>query len=698
MTSHLTGRWTRRIASAGALACAIPAAGVAAQDVEHATGPTLEEIVVTARSREESLLDVPDTVTVFSEASIEQYGIDEYFDFIRVTPGLSFVEASQSPGIALLNIRGIGQQLNQEPPVAVVVDGIQVASAAAITQALVDVERIEVVKGPQGALYGRNAIGGAIIVTSKQPTAETSGHLQVDYGDDGYAAVEGALRGGLGSERILASVVGRWSDFDGDFTNAFTGLETNPLEDWLVRGRIVATLTERIEADFRYSRSETRNAGYNGVILPDGDAGFFDARPLSGHAGSGLREVDEVAAKFSLATSIGTLTWTSALVSSSDESGYDLDQVPVELVDLALQSAEVDALSEEIRLTSSSDRALRYTGGFYYLDTEIDRRTTVTLHPLVTGAPVPINLPTDTTQQNEAWAAFLQVNYDLTEALELTGALRYDEDDREQTDRLSGTVDSRTFDSLQPKLSVAYALGSDSLLYATYAEGFRSGGFNQPTPTFPLVYPAEETSSYEIGTKLSALDDRLRLSAAAFLSEQENQQVTLVDVQNSGAQGIVSIDETRFTGAEFELQAVITNELRLSMAAAHVDSEIRRFAAAPQFEGNSSPYAPEWTWNVALDWSKSLPDDWLLDFHVDYAGQSGMYYEYFGTIEQPAYGMTNVRIEVSRGRYNFEVFGENVFDKAYYTDAVSNFVTGGLGNFGIRGRRDQFGVRFRVDY
>lgn len=657
----------------------------------------IEEVVVTARMREESLQDVPESITAYGREQIEAYGIDEYFDFVRITPGLSMVESSQSPGIALFNLRGIGQQLNQEPPVAVIVDGVQIASSAAITQSLVDVERIEVVKGPQGALYGRNAIGGAINIVTKQPTDELSGYALAGIGTNGYRTTEAVIRGPVIQQKMKFSLAGGRSDYDGDFKNTATGKDVNPLENWFFRGRLMTSITDNLDIDLRYNHSETENAGYNAVILPGGDAGDFSVTPQSGRKGGGEREIDEAAVLLTLETSLGTLTSTTSYVDSSDASGYDLDQRPFDLIDLALQITEIEAFSEELRISSASDKRFRYTAGVYYLETEQSRGTDVVLYPLVTGAPVPITLSTDTRQDNTAWAVFAQASYDLRPDLELTLGLRYDEDEREQTDLFSGIINEETFDSLQPKLSLAYDLTDDILIYGTYGEGFRSGGFNQPSPTFPLIYDAEETESYELGIKSQWLDSRIQFNSALFYTLQDNQQVTLVDVQNAGAQGIVTIDETSFTGIEFELLAYLNDDLKLTSGLSFVDTEVETFDSAPQYEGNQSPYSPEVTWSIGLDYAMTLQNDWQLDFHIDYSGQSGLYYEYFGTIEQPSYGLTNIRIGLRHGNVTLELFGENVFDEEYYTDVASNFITGGLGDLAIRGRRDRFGVQLKLE-
>ena len=658
----------------------------------------LQDIVITARARAEALLDVPDSVTAFGADAIERAGMDEVYDLVRLTPGLSLVESSQSPGIALLNIRGIGQQLNQEAPVAVVVDGVQLASPAAITQALTDVERIEVLKGPQGALYGRNAIGGAINIITREPTNELSGYVEAGVATHDSYQLAGVVSGALVPDRLRVKLTGSWSDFGGDFRNAVTGRQTNPLRDWLVRGRTILDVSPDFSLDLRGSYSRTRNRGYNAVVLPGGDAGDFSTRPQSGSVGFGRREIAEVSLLARLRTRIGEVRSVTAYVDSLDESGYDLDQQPIDLISLDIQRSDVRAISQELRLTSDSDRPFRYTGGVYLLWTDFDRITQVTLFPPVTGAPVPITLGTDAVQDNFAWALFGQINYDILPMVELTLAGRYDRDRRRQLDRISGNRVGASFSRFQPKASLAFRPNRDLNIYATYAEGFRSGGFNQPTPAFPNVYDQEQTRSFELGVKSQLLERRLRLNAALFHTTQRGQQVTLVDVQNTGAQGIVNIDRTRFQGAEVELAARIARGLTFTGGATYIDSEITRFARAPQFIGNRSPYTPQWSLSAAVDYETDVGGGWNLALHADYGGQSGLFYEYFGSVRQPAYGLVNLRIGLHNEWVRVEAYAENAFDTKYYADVASNFVTGGLGDLGIRGRGSRYGGRVRLSF
>ncbi len=670
-----------------------------AQSADGAEEASAGEIVVTARSRAERLVDVPDSVTAFSALKIENAGIDELNDFVRLTPGVSLVESSQSPGIALISIRGVGQQYQGEAPVAVVVDGVQVISVSAINQGLTDVERIEVLRGPQGALYGRNAIGGAINITTQEPSNEFEGAVRVGYANGNDEMVEGVVSGPIVADRLLFRLSGHYNDFDGTIENQITGKNVNALETGYLRLRLLARPTDDLTFDFRASHDTTENAGYNGVVLPTGDADDFSVSPSASREGSGRLTVDELAFKATLETPIGDLSASTGFVQTSDESSYDLDLSPVDFLDLNLQATDIQAWSQELRLTSNDAGPLRYTGGLFYVATERDRFTNVEIIPFA------MNLLADTHDDNTAWAAFAQVNYDITEDFELTVAGRYDVDNREQTNNLVAPADpnyvvSEEFTMFQPKVSLAYSLAPDMTLYATAAQGFRSGGFNTPGPAFDRIYDSEETTNYEVGLKSILFDGRLTLNAALYSIIYENQQVQLLDL-GTGQQGIVNIPETENNGIEIEFAARVTDNLTFSGGLGYLDSEITEFTALPIVEGNRPPFAPEFTYNLALDYTQPYADNFDLVLRAALSGQSGMYYEYYsretnGSLpytlsDQPGYTLVDLRASLRSSTWTFTAFMDNAFDEEYYADASSNLITG-FGDAAVQGRTRRYGV------
>ena len=659
---------------------------------------SLEEVVVTATKRAENLQEVPDAVTAFSANDIEQAKIETVADFARLTPNLSISEISQSPGVQFISIRGVTQLSNGEAPVAVIVDGVQVASTAAITQQLYDVERIEVLKGPQGALYGRNAIGGAINIVTRQPTNEFEARVGAGGGADGEFKALALVSGPIVSDKLFFRIAGNYANYDGGFENTVTGQKVDQMKDRGVRVLLTAKPTDAWNLDLRFSESRSNNAGYGAVVLPSDPATraeTFGIQPTAGRNGSGEREVKEASFKASYESDAGVWSSVTGYTKTEDQSSYDLDMTPAPLLDLALQRSIVDAYNQELRFTSAADRRFRYIVGGFYQHFELQRTTDVR----VLFMPPPFNRAfSDASNESDAYAGFGQMSFDVTEQLELTAALRYDRDRRTQEDLLTGGRRTpKTFESWQPKFTVSYAWLPDLRTYATYSQGFRSGGFNAPLQAFPEGYDSEKTKNLEVGLKSEFLNNRLRLNLAAFKTKFDSQQAFNLDIF-SGQQYITNIRSSDVTGAELELTVVPVVAWQFSLGTGYARPQIDDFDGTGLYRGNAPPYTPEWTYNAAVQYSHEVAHGWELQTRVDYAGQSGLYYEIINADKQKRFALTNLRIALESDRYSLSVYASNLFDEDYYADIASNFQTGGLGNFAIRGHQRRIGAFASVKF
>ena len=228
---------------------------------------SLEEIVVTSRKREERLQDVPDSISAFTSSAIENANIKSVADVTSLVPNLSIVQ-TQQPGVDFLVIRGIGQARNQDPPVAVVIDGVQMTNAYALTQELIDIERIEVLKGPQGALYGRNAIGGAINIVTKKPGNELEGKIVGGVGNGGHWEAKGVLSGPIIKDKLFLRVAGSYEDFNGLINNVYLNHKVDFMTNRAFRGRLLFLPTDKLTLDFRAS---IQDLDFRGSILYTGN-------------------------------------------------------------------------------------------------------------------------------------------------------------------------------------------------------------------------------------------------------------------------------------------------------------------------------------------------------------------------------------------------------------------------------------------
>src|SRR6187399_503013 len=362
-----------------AVAAAMASAPAAAQDATPSSTEEIDEVLVTARRRSETFKDVPMTVSVFTAEAIESAGIEKPGDFIARVPNMTLVE-TQNAGNAFVVVRGISQARNSEPSVAVLVDGVLESNPAEFNQELFDIEQIEVLKGPQGALYGRNAIGGAIIIRTKEPTDQFEGKVTAGI-DNGFGFfTRGGISGPI-SDSVKFRLSGQFTDTDGYIDNPFLGEEADPYQDIALRGNLLFDAGGGWEIDLRGSmdRLETQALYFNIVT----DVNDTSLRVRVNNAGQNDRDIYNVAAKVSYegedftATSITSYDSLEEILTGDafdflpiTESffyrppnsplgfglglGFDLNQS---------QFLDVEAVSQELRFESPADQELFWMVG-----------------------------------------------------------------------------------------------------------------------------------------------------------------------------------------------------------------------------------------------------------------------------------------------------------------------------------------------
>lgn len=630
------------------LALAITAAVAAPEVFAQAA---LEEVVVSARKRNETLEDAPVSVRAFTENEIESAGITSPQDFINLTPNVTLVQA-QNTGVAFLNIRGVSQARNTELSAAVLIDGVLMSNPTQFNQQLFDIEQIEVLRGPQGALYGRNAIGGAITINTKQPGDEFEGKIMagVDSGP-GYT-VRGTVSGPI-TEDLRFRLSGSQTDTDGFIKNEYLGEEADPFQDTSLRARLIWDATENLSADLRVSYSDVQaNAVYYRIAAEADDTSV----PVTvNNPGNNEREFLSASFKLEWLLDAGTLTAITAYddlseTMSGDQFNFLPREAPFnffnndpfgafiktltgdEFTDLSQnQYFEVEAWSQEVRFASPEDKRLRWIAGAYAIATEryistgnqIDRglgvfdvkkdfRPSVFVDP--TDPSPQLNILADG-QDNFAWAVFGQVAYDINDTLEASFSLRYDKDEREQTtltpplyntsglDLQFGDQRDDSWDAWQPKLTLRYQPNDDLTLYADVSRGFRSGGFNQtgvgeavPTAGVADTYDEQIADTYEIGAKSVFWDGRANASLALYYTDFEGAYFFLFDPGTS-TQNVGTLNEVEYLGLEFEASAAFTDSLSGYFGLGLTDSEITD-SADPTQEGNQAPLVSEYTMNL----------------------------------------------------------------------------------------------------
>jgi iron complex outermembrane receptor protein len=723
----------RALVSTTAIAAGILAAApLAAQDTAAAPEAIDDQgIVVTSLRRSETLQDTPAAVTAFDSQAISNAGIERPADFIALTPNVNLVE-TQNAGNAFVIIRGITQNRNSEPSVAVIVDGVQQVNPAQFNQDLFDIEQIEVLKGPQGGLYGRNAIGGAIIITTKAPTDEFAGNVTAGI-DNGFGYF---LRGGISgpiAENVKFRIAGSWYDTDGFIENTFLNDEADPVQDFSLRGSLMIEATDQLTIDVRASMNQLRTQGlYYNIVADVNDIADVEVN----NPGQNDRDIYNVALKVEYAGDNAVLTSVSSYDTLKEVltgDAFDFKPIPESFFfnlfeflfgpgngfDLnQSQYLNVKAFSQEVRLASPEDgRAFNWMVGGYLIDTT---RFISTGNMIDTGNGVfPVFRSPSTNplnpqfsyladgQDNFAWALFANAGYELSPEFRVDASLRYDRDRRRQTtltpqaflpnvpgvpQAQSGEVRTVKFDDWQPKITLTYEPTPDLTLYGGYSRGFRSGGFNQTGVGAESVnagivgvgdiFQAETADTFEVGAKAQL--GPVRLAGAAYTTKSENSYF-FVFLAQSSTQNLGNIPETRINGFELEASAEVLPDLDINAAIGVTDSEIKAFAD-PSVIGNEAPQISRYTFNLGAQYAGPISDtvDGLL--RIDYRRIGKTWWEPFNTTVRQPVDLVDVRAGVTlQNGVSITGFAQNLFDETYNAE----FSPGG---FVFRARPARYGV------
>jgi iron complex outermembrane receptor protein len=658
---------------------ATAASAVVPPNASASTGATeVEELVVLARNREENLQKVPESEVALSAKDIERRNVTQIHDVLSVTPNVSIVSA-QDPGLAMISMRGISQVRNGEPPVAFVVDGVPLLSADSFSQALYDIQRIEVLKGPQGAYYGRDAIGGAIVITTKAPTNDFQGYLRGGYGNGDDTLLQGSVRGPIIQDKLLFSLDATDEHFGGVLKSSVLTEDGKPKRvDWKgeqnVRGRVIAHLTDTITADLRAGYGQL-DAGAS-YYIPTNDPNDTTTPIQNDELGYSHRRLADASLK--LDDDLGFAKLTS-ITSWSDTKLFlheDLDWTPASILG-ADQARETRGETQEVRLTSRSKQRLRWMVGAYSLwqDRIVNTDLLVTVDP---ATPLGLHIPVQaTSERGTDIAVFGQVNYDITPDLELTGALRWDREARRQTDHLTANQVEADWPKLQPKLSLAYHWTPDVFVYATYGVGFRSGGFNAPGSVFPATYKAETATNYEAGVKTTLWKKRLKLNGAVFYNDLDNYQVFAL---SQALQGLFNVDKSHMTGVELESQAKITDNFRLDAGLGYIDSRIDGYvlkgagfeSSVPvipsKIVGNALPLTYKWSGSVAGEYRRgfTLGGDPLTGvFRLEWSGRAGNYWAIDNLDKEKPRSIWDATVRLEEARWALAFWARNLTDEKY---------------------------------
>lgn len=706
----------------------------AAAETESDASVGLGEIVVTAQRRSESLQKTPIAITALSGDALEERNIQSTQDLMQTTPGLqvSTLTGGSGSGSATFFLRGMGQQraLNgSEPAVGVYVDDFYYPTLQGSVFSVLDLEQVEVLRGPQGTLFGRNTIGGAIRYTSRKPDLdETTGQLRGTLGSYDRLDLSGIVNIAISDVAALRVTGGRLRT-DGFVRQANGGKDAGGTATDLVRGQLRLVPTERLEINLSGQYSENRTDGFPYALpvaivappgsitaawnaSPAGQLSPFDNRYQSAcdycQPGTTRREFADT--RFANATAVIEYELSDA-ISLKSLSGWqsvktdqfiDLDATPLPIFDDG-RKFSTRAYSQEFQVNGRFfDDRLNWVGGVYYYDQK-DRPDLLTHTTNGASTPVVYN-DADLVSK----AAFLDANFAITDSIKLLGGIRFSSDKKDAVlSNSAGTVldtASEKFSSTTWRLGIQVQLTPDLMAYATASTGFRGGGFNVVSNRAYIGFLPETVTSYEAGIRLDAFDRRLRFNPTFFYTEWKDIQVqaVVVDPVLGVVASLQNAASAHSYGAEIEAEALITDNFRVYGSLALLELKYDSIGTANGITLDSKfQRAPKTTWSLGASYDFDLGGGYGLKASGNWSWQ-GVQYSTPTNSDQlrlPSYGLLGARVEFSNGNspIGLAVFVTNLTDEVHYVGGVNYSKNVGPHHYDL-GRPREWGVTLTASF
>lgn len=669
---------------------------------------TLDQIVVTAQKRPERLQDVPIQVDVFTAQSVADAGIKDTQDFIDYVPNMTFDRADTYRN-SFVVVRGLSQVTNADPPISVVVDGVPQVDQKQFNMRLFDIDQIEVLKGPQGTLYGRDAIGGAVIINTRTPTNQLSGYADATAGNGESIDTTAGISGPLGSDKVLFRLSGDYLHQGGVIPNSYLNDKSDFVHyDYTMRGRLTFLVSDAWTVDVRGQFGNFSGSTNEYSWVRPANPNTF-VNPTNSFFPNSSGGTDDAVVKVDGDLGFATLTWINGYDRITEVDRADLDfsnpvQDPSGFLGFGFQAGQGQDLdenisSEEIRLTSKAGTPLRWVAGasYQYLNKTLQTRAFVDLN----GNPNQIYDPALVIEDNNvrdkyrSAGAFAQIDYDLLSTLTVTAGLRYDHDAREQDDLVANKSSHATFLASQPKLVLSYKPTHDQTYYVTASSGYRPGGFNA-SPVVP-TYTSEFVRNFEAGFKTSFLAEQLVVNGAIFQENDHGYQYYFVDVQTA-SQIDQNIDRAKIKGGELETQWHPVSNWTLFGNFGYTDSRITQLSAYPQYVGNYTPYLTPWNAALGTEYRAPLVGELKWYGRVDGQLYGRKYWQVDNMDVQNAKQYLNARLGIEAPHWGAYLWGRNITDTRAYSQYVSPALGIGVAGIGFLVEPATYGVELRASF
>lgn len=684
---------------------------------EERTSDSSDMIIVTARKRAESIQNVPVAVSAFDEKMLERNAIVSIDQVSQYTPNVVFVPLSISPTAVAPYIRGMGnfgQEPTQDPPIAISVDGVFLAHIAGSLLDVFDAAQVEILRGPQGTLQGRNSPGGAINVITRRPGSEPGARFDASYGNYNDIQLKAAFELPV-SDVVSTKFAVMARNSDGHVRN--TTLDRRMSGHDSVAGRFgmllkpVDDLEIYLTADYARDKSKQPGLRYVGS-LPDSIPvactlfGLCDPNPRYTSTADYDRDQDfeswGLTANADYETGPVTLSYVGGYRKVHDIQFNDIDATGMPMFNIEGRDNETKQMSQEVRLSSTSRGPatagdLDWVVGGFYMDADF---TMVQNQRIFDG----VLTQAFRSQSLKSYAVFGHASFHITDSLSISAGGRQSWDDKVLLTRPVGSPETgefaAKFDNLSVEAGAEYQFNPDAMLYARFSQGYRSGGINGQATTLAAVnsYGPEKVNAYEIGLKTQWLDRRLRLNLTAFRADYRALQrnIIILDENNQILSNIENSGKARMQGIEVEADGQPIDNVTIRASYGYLDSKYLDDA----FRNFDVIYAPKHTASLGVDIEipfHAHDANILFSGDVNYKSSFNATTNTLSVGHQSGYALVNGNISYrfNDNRYSIGIYGRNLTNSHYLTTASD---TGGLSNWIAEGPRRTYGVRLIAEF
>ncbi len=683
--------------SVGAVALAVGPDALAQDATNGQAASIVEEITVTAQKMgAQSILSVPMTISALDAQALEAAGVQGLDDIGQLNPSVNFVE-SLGRSFNYLSMRGISSTEGGTPTVQVYVDGFTTGIARSqLNTTLFNLERVEILEGPQATLYGRNAIGGVINYVTKKPGDNLEAELRATGADYGQVDVMGRVAGPLVPGRLFADVAVSHHERDGYLDNTFNG-ENGVDSQRDNSGRLaLRTSFGNTTVDLSGTYTELRDGcGDCSYVprdftipllagLPPYDTSLRDGqvdlnaypRTINQDTPSYL-DVDSHGVVLNIEHDFGwaVLTSISGYGKVETDIAFSLNRAAGRNPNAAFNTYVISDLtdqswSEELRLSGGSEDTLRWLVGGYYSRIEQDGFT------YFGALPDPL---AENHYSSDNTAAFVNVELPIGERFVLGGGVRYDKEKVKDNNPMFGLAGSASSDELLPRITASYRFDSGLMPYATVSKGYKSGGVNvsSPDPAVPRTFAPEFLWNYEVGLKGRLFDGYGIFTLSAFHMDWTDRQVQLLDPSGIFVYQ-ANLGKAQIDGVQTQVNLNITSNFQVDAGVTYLDAEIERYADAsgvstfygisPDLAGNELPNAPRFRVTLSPQWTMPVfGGAFDLRARADVSYSDERYFDAQNLLKQDDYTLVNLNLGLVRDTFEFGVFANNAFNAGYHS-------------------------------